>query len=444
MTTTAMPPSLSIDAVRAHVYACVERADAYAGKGVWIRRCTREEIDEQLARLDAMIADGRELPLAGKTLAVKDNIDVADLPTTAACPAYAYTPAVSAHVVQKLCDAGAIVMGKTNLDQFATGLVGTRSPYGACQNFYNPDYIAGGSSSGSAVAVAAGMCDFSLGTDTAGSGRVPAAFNNLVGYKPTCGWISTAGVVPACRTLDCVSIFARTVDEAEAVAAISVDFDPADPFSRRRDEVRSYNPSTLRIGIPDPKQLQFFDDTHAEANFHAAVKRARDAGAEVKTIDFTPFRLAAALLYQGPWLAERLAGIASFFAEKSHELYPATRTIIGGGAGFTAVDAFDSLYRLRELKRQTEPEWAQMDLMLLPTTGTIYKISEIEQNPIHLNTNLGYYTNFVNLLDLSALALPAGFRPDGLPAGVTLIAPAGGDAYLFGAARRLGMLGGAA
>ncbi|MDB5326697.1 MAG: allophanate hydrolase [Phycisphaerales bacterium] len=433
-------PTVNFETVKAHVHEQLGRADTYDGKGVWIHRCSPAEIEAQLTRLSGMMAERRDLPLLGLTMAVKDNIDVAGLPTTAACPAFAYTPQVSAHVVQKLCDAGAIVVGKTNLDQFATGLVGTRSPHGACENFYDHKYISGGSSSGSATAVAAGLADFSLGTDTAGSGRVPAAFNNLFGLKPSLGLLSTAGVVPACRSLDCVSIFATNACTAKKVMKIAEGFDANDIYSRTRAEITTSNPQPLsadfRLGLPDADDLEFFGNTEYEALFIEACRRFDAIGAERTPIDFGPFNECASLLYEGPWVAERLAAISEFYDRHADQMQPATRQIIGAAENITGVDTFRGLYNLAALRRQAAGEWGRMDIMLLPTAGTIYTIDQVNADPIALNRNLGYYTNFVNLLDLCALAIPAGFTSAGMPFGITLIAPAGNEARLFVAAER--------
>jgi allophanate hydrolase len=373
-------------------------------------------------------------PLAGKTFAVKDNIDVAGLPTTAACPEFAYVARETAPAVQRLIDAGAVLVGKTNLDQFATGLVGVRSPYGVPGNAFNADYIPGGSSSGSAVAVATGQVDFSLGTDTAGSGRVPAAFNNLFGLKPTKGLISTRGVVPACRSLDCVSIFSRTAAEARSVLDVMRGFDAADPFSRPASPPPRAMPRSFercRIGVPRASQLEFFGNDEAAALFHAFLSRARDLGGEISEIDFAPFLETARLLYEGPWVAERYAAIREFIERKPEALHPVTRQIIGGATRHRAVEAFQAYYRLQELRRAVAPVWSEIDVLLTPTAGTIYKVSEVEADPVRLNSNLGYYTNFMNLLDLAAVAVPAGFQANGLPFGVTLAAPAFTDEALI-------------
>jgi allophanate hydrolase len=363
-------------------------------------------------------------PLAGKTFAAKDNIDVAGLPTTAACPEFSCIAKETAPAVQRLLDAGATLAGKTNLDQFATGLVGVRSPYGVPKNSINPEYIPGGSSSGSAVAVATGEVDFSLGTDTAGSGRVPAAFNNIVGLKPTRGLISTRGVVPACRSLDCVSIFARTAAEAGRVLDVLRGFDPADPFSRPASPPSRVMPTTFegcRVGVPRRSQLEFFGNTEAPALFRAFVQKL---GAQVVEIDFAPFLETARLLYEGPWVAERYAAIREFIERKPEALHPVTRRIIEGAKRHGAIEAFEAYYRLQELRRQVAPVWNDIDVLVTPTAGTIYRVSEVEADPVRLNSNLGYYTNFMNLLDLAAIAVPAGFQKNGLPFGATIAAPA--------------------
>lgn len=355
-------------------------------------------------------------PLDGLTFAIKDNIDYAGVPTTCACPPSAYTPERHATCVAKLLDAGAVAVGKTNLDQFATGLVGVRSPYGACSSVFHQDYISGGSSSGSAVAVASGQVDFALGTDTAGSGRVPAAFNGIYGLKPTLGAIPTTGLVPACKTLDCVSVFGRSIDVTRRVLEV---FDPRTPDCW---------PSRFRFGYVD-----FVGDPAYAPLYDAAIARATGAGGSPIRIDYAPFREAAELLYSGPWVAERHAAVGQWL----EHMHPVVQQIIGGATKYTAVDAFRARYRLDEIRESTVGTWREVDILLLPTAGWIYKIAEVEANPIELNTRLGYYTNFVNLLNLAALAIPAGTRPDGLPFGVTLIAPAGSDYRLLNLAERL-------
>ncbi|MFT3780747.1 MAG: allophanate hydrolase [Nibricoccus sp.] len=399
----------------------LERLDARGKDPVWISRLSRERVLSAAAASTKLPASAA---LRGLTFAIKDNIDLAGVPTTAACPDFAYTPSTSAPVVQRLLDAGAVPLGKTNLDQFATGLVGVRSPYGVPTNPYGSQYIPGGSSSGSAVAVAAGLCDFSLGTDTAGSGRVPAAFNNLVGLKPTRGLLSTRGVVPACRTLDCVSIFTRTVGDAADVLSVTAAFDPEDPFSRSAVSPVVDESWPPRIGIPRPDQLEFFGNKAAAQLFATAIARWRELGATIVEIDFAPFLAAARLLYEGPWVAERYAAIRSFIESRPGALHPVTRKIIGGAAELTATAAFEATYKLAALRRQSESVWSKVDAILTPTAGTIYTVAEVEADPIRLNSNLGYYTNYLNLLDLCAVAVPAGFLPNKMPWGVTLIAPA--------------------
>jgi allophanate hydrolase len=379
------------------------------------------------------------LPLSGLTFAIKDNIDLAGLPTTAACPAYAYLPAKSAPVVQRLIDAGAIPAGKTNMDQFATGLVGTRSPHGACSSVFDERFISGGSSSGSAVAVASGQVNFALGTDTAGSGRVPAAFNNLVGMKPTRGLLSTSGVVPACRSLDCVTILARTCADASNVFEAARGFDPSDPYSRVPTPGQGAAPwatGPFRFGVPAADQLEFFGDAEAAGLYRKAIADLEALGGTKVEIDFELFRAAADLLYSGPWVAERLAAIGPFLEKHAAEMNPVVRDIIAGARRFTAVDAFLAEYKLCELRRATEVEWARMDVLALPTTGAIYTHEAVAADPVRLNTNLGYYTNFVNLLDLAAIAVPAGFRPNGLPFGISLMGPAFTDRGLLALAGR--------
>ena len=393
---------------------------------VWITRLTRDDVMTRVAALDPAAIDS--LPLYGIPFVIKDNIDLAGTATTAGCPGFAYTPTQSAFVVQRLLDAGAIPLGKTNLDQFATGLVGTRSPYGPCRNSFNADFISGGSSSGSAVAVAAGLASFSLGTDTAGSGRVPAAFNNIVGLKPSNGRLSSRGVVPACRSLDCVSVFALTTEDAGSVLDAAEGYDVVDPYSRKVDD-RGLN--GWRVGVPRREQLQFFGDTDYARLFDAAVRRLESLGGDVTEIDFDPFLEAARLLYEGPWLAERYAAVGSFIDAHPGEVHPITRQIIEAGKRPTAAAAFEGEYTRKRLLRQTEPVWSQVDFVATPTAGTIYRLAELEADPLRLNANLGYYTNFMNLFDLSGVAVPAGFRADGLPFGITLVGPRGADRDLL-------------
>jgi allophanate hydrolase len=397
---------------------------------IWIRRL---QLNEMLAYAQKL--EGKnpvEFPLYGIPFAIKDNIDLADIPTTVACPEYAYTPTKSATVVQKLIDAGAIPVGKTNLDQFATGLVGTRSPYGACQNSFDSDYISGGSSAGSAVSVALGMVSFSLGTDTAGSGRVPAAFNNLVGHKPTCGLLSTQGVIPACRTLDCVSIFALTAQDAASVLECAQGFEEEDAYSRRAVTSASKNwNKNFTFGVPKQSQLAFFGNAETPVLFQQAIKQIEAMGGKAVEIDFAPFLETARLLYEGPWVAERYAAIREFFETRPDAIFPVTKQIIGGATKFSAVDTYNAQYKLKTLQRKAEAVWNDIDMMITPTAGTIYTIAEVNAEPVVCNSNLGYYTNFMNLLDLSATAVPTGFQSNGLPFGITICAPAFKDNQLL-------------
>ena len=439
---SATPRSLAITCLRA-AYAdgtstpaavvedVLARIDGRGEDPVWITRTPEAELRRRADALAALPTEARaKLPLYGIPFAVKDNIDVAGLPTTAACPAFAYAPERSATAVQRLEAAGAICLGKTNLDQFATGLVGVRSPYGVPANPFDAAYVPGGSSSGSAVAVASGLCSFALGTDTAGSGRVPASFNNIVGLKPTRGMIPCTGVVPACRSLDCVSIFALTAADADAVLGVAAGDDPADPFARDGEQVPLRGGCRLRIGVPRPEALRFFGDEAAAALFAAAVQRAAAMGARLVEIDYAPFVETAALLYQGPWVAERLAAIEGFLAEQPDAVWPVTRRIIEGAHNYAAIDAFKAAYRLEALRKATAGVWQDIDAMLLPTAGTIFTLAQLEAEPVQRNTDLGFYTNFVNLLDLCGIALPAGFLPGGLPWGITFLAPAWHDRAL--------------
>jgi allophanate hydrolase len=391
----------------------------------------RDEKDA-VAEAESLAAkEAAELPLLGVPLAIKDNIDVAGLPTTAACPAYSYTPSLDATAVARLRAAGAIVIGKTNLDQFATGLVGVRSPYGIPKNPMRADLIPGGSSSGSAIAVSTGLVPLALGTDTAGSGRVPAMLNNIVGLKPTLGLVSTAGVVPACRTLDCVSVFSLTVDDALAALSAMAGPDGADPFSRNRTLAGlGAFPAKPRLGVPREGQSIFFGDKAQEAAYDAALKRWTALGATLVGFDLEPLYETARLLYEGPWVTERYLVIRNLLASSPDAIHPVTREITIAGSRISAADAFAALYRLQALRRIAERAFAGIDALVLPTTPTVYSTAQVLANPIELNSRLGTYTNFVNLLDLCGLALPASIRPDGVPFGITLLAPAGQDAQL--------------
>ncbi|WFU80984.1 allophanate hydrolase [Bradyrhizobium sp. CIAT3101] len=391
----------------------------------------RDEKDA-IAEVEKLAAkDAASLPLYGVPVAVKDNIDALGFPTTAACPAFSFTPTHDSTAVERLRAAGAIIIGKTNLDQFATGLVGVRSPYGIPKNAIREDLIPGGSSSGSAVAVGAGLVPLSLGTDTAGSGRVPAMLNNIVGLKPSLGMISTAGLVPACRTLDCISVFALTVDDAALALSVMTGPDQADPFSRDRPlGPLTPLPTNVRLGVPRNGQLIFFGDKKSEVAYADALKRWTALGATLVEFDLEPFYETARLLYEGPWVAERYLVIKNLLASAPDSIHPVTREITAAGARLTAAETFSALYRLQGLRKIAERTFANIDALVLPTAPTAYTTAQVLANPIELNSRLGTYTNFVNLLDLCGLAIPAAMRADGIPFGITMLAPAGRDAML--------------
>jgi len=397
----------------------------------------RDESDA-LAEAHQLAEQGRTgLPLYGIPVAVKDNIDTVGLPTTAACPAFSYRPGKDATVVARLRRAGAIIIGKTNLDQFATGLVGTRSPYGVPRNPLDPALIPGGSSSGSAVAVATGIVPVSLGTDTAGSGRMPALLNNIVGLKPSLGLVSNAGLVPACRTLDCISVFALTTDDASAVLSVIAGYDPKDPFSRQRPLSNpGALPAHVRVGVPRPGQRVFYGDKRSADDYSDALYRLARLGAAIEEIDIEPFYEAARLLYEGPWVAERYAVTRSLIASSPESMHPVTREIIMGGARTMAVDAFAAFYQLESLRRIADETFELVDVLALPTAPTVYTVAQVLADPIQLNSRLGTYTNFVNLLDLCGLALPAALHDGGTPFGITLLAPGGQDGLLATIGRR--------
>ena len=418
----------------------IKRLAAAGDDHVWIARSAPDALraraialDEERQKDPAAFA---RLPLFGVPFAVKDNIDVAGFATTAGCPAFAYVPAATAFAVERLLAAGAIIIGKTNLDQFATGLVGTRSPYGVPSNPFDRHYVPGGSSSGSAVAVAKGLVSFALGTDTAGSGRVPAAFNNIVGLKPTIGIVSTAGVVPACRTLDCVSILALTAADAACLIELCAVYDPRDPYARPVQPSRPIGPS-FRFAMPRASDREFFGDSASAASFARTGSALEEIGGTHIEIDFAPFRAAAALLYGGPWLAERFVVVEPLLSRAPEALLPVTREVIAAARQYSASDALMAFYRLAELRREAEALWQEADVLVVPTAGTIYTLDEVAAEPLARNTDLGFYTNFVNLLDLAAVALPAGFCRGGLPFGVSLIGPAFADPALLSLAWRL-------
>jgi len=414
------------------IEAAYDRIERVRDNPIWINLVPRAQA---LARARELARFARESdtcpgPLFGIPFAVKDNIDAAGLPTTAACPAYEYRPGAGAPAVDRILAAGGILIGKTNLDQFATGLVGTRSPYGACRNAFDPRYVSGGSSSGSAVAVALELASFALGTDTAGSGRVPAAFNNIVGLKPTRGLVSTRGVVPACRTLDCVSVFALDCTDALEVLGTIEGYDSDDPYSRRAQTMPAFSATRPIVAVPRISQREFFGDAETGQLYEAAIERVIALGAQVREIDFAPFLEARKLLYEGPWVAERAAALGGFLTDRRDALHAVTRAVVDSASAFSAVDAFEAAYRLEGLRRSAERAWGDADCLLVPAAPTIYTIAEVEAEPIALNARLGLYTNFVNLLDLAAVSVPSGLRSDGLPFGVTLIGRAFSDRAL--------------
>ena len=401
---------------------------ASADRAIWISRLRPEELLAQAKAVEKRHAAGDELPLYGVPFAVKDSIDVAAQPTTAACPSFAFVPEQSSPVVQNLIDAGAIFVGKSNLDQFGCGLGGDRSPYGDCRNAFNRNYVSGGSSSGSAVAVAAGLVSFALGTDTAGSGRVPAGCNNVVGLKPAVGAMSTAGVVPSCPSLDCVSILSLTVEDALAV------FNVARGKALPPHGVGTESNTWTTFATPRDKDCEFFGDDQQAGIFFETIATLEKTGAKRIEVDFAPFREVALMLYEGPWLAERLAAIKSFLDKNTPDVHPVTRTILEGGARFTAVDYFQAHERLKTLQQKCLAVFGQAELFVVPTMPTIPTADAVRADSMGWSRRLGYYTNFANFLQLAALAVPTGFTADGLPAGMTLLGPAGSE-------ERLGELG---
>ena len=423
--------------VRSVVQDIRQKISADNDPAIFIHLLSESELEPYLKNLEGQSPE--TLPLYGIPFAIKDNIDLAGVPTTAACPDYAYTPEESSFVVDLLIKAGAIPIGKTNLDQFATGLVGVRSPYGVPMNPVNPGYIPGGSSSGSAVAVARGYAAFSLGTDTAGSGRVPAAFNELIGLKPSRGLLSNSRVIPACRSLDCVSIFSNTVEDARQIFEIAMAPDPEDSYSREwNGELSQAKQNRIRIGIPKQGDLEFFGNGTYQTRFLAYLAELESReDIELVTIAFAPFVEAAKLLYHGPWIAERDAAVGDFIKAHPESAHPITRKIIESADGLTAADAFRAFYRLQKLKKDADAILKDLDCILTPTTGTHYSVEAVMKDPVETNTRLGYYTNFMNLLDYSAIAIPAGRTEQNLAFGVTLFSRAFQDRTLLDIASRL-------
>ncbi|WP_420568005.1 allophanate hydrolase [Thalassovita sp.] len=397
---------------------------------------------EVLAAANALGDFDPSKPLWGVPFAIKDNIDAAGKPTTAACPAYEYTAEADAFVVDQLLQAGALLIGKTNLDQFATGLVGVRTPYGAPLNSIDPQIVPGGSSGGSGVAVGHGIVSFSLGTDTAGSGRVPAALNNIVGLKPSLGSLSATGLVPACRSLDTISVFALTVEDAYAAFQAAAAYDPADSYARKFDVPDLTSPAAkMTIGIPSPQTIQFFGDTVQQAAFDDTVQTLKSMGYTIEEVDFSPLYAVAEMLYYGAWVAERYVVIEDLLKTNPDAVFPVTRQIISAGESLSAGDAFKGIYRLKELIRQAEPALSGLDMLCVPTIPTFYSVADLEADPVTPNSNFGTYTNFVNLMDMCGIAVPTPARSDGRPGSVTLLAPAGQDATVAALATRIEAMG---
>jgi allophanate hydrolase len=416
------------------------RSEDYLDHNIWIHRLTQEELAPYLGALDNK--DISSTPLWGIPFAIKDNIDLAGIPTTAGCKEFAYTPEASAQVVQQLIDAGAIPVGKTNLDQFATGLNGTRSFHGPCHNSFDASYISGGSSSGSSVSVALGLASFSLGTDTAGSGRVPACFNNLVGVKPSIGLLSSSGLVPACRSLDCISIFAYNTDDANQVLACAEGFDLRDGYSRVNpyaNQSRQYGvrKGSLTVGVIPSDQLQFFGDKNYEVAYQKTLSVLAQAGFDFIEVDYSPFDEAAKLLYEGPWVAERYIAAQPLIDDNPAAIFPVVRDIIAPGGKPPATDLFKAQYRLMDLKQSCLTQMEKIDCLLTPTAGRMFSVEEMLDEPILRNSQLGYYTNFMNLLDMAAVSVPTSFTDEGLPFGITLVGKCFSDRALLSIANRI-------
>ncbi|MFV8819782.1 allophanate hydrolase [Haliea sp. E17] len=425
---------------RALLQQVLAQAAATARHNAWIYLLSEAEFEPYLQALESTPMD--DLPLWGVPFAIKDNIDLAGIPTTAGCPEFSFIPERSAAVVEQLIAAGAIPLGKTNLDQFATGLNGTRSPHGPGRNAFDPDYISGGSSSGSALAVALGLATFSLGTDTAGSGRVPACFNNLVGLKPTKGLLSASGMLPACRSLDCISIFTLNADDANAVLAVAEGEDAADGYSRPNtfaNRARHYGlrSGPLRVGVVPEHQLRFFGDGAYQQAWQQTLERLSADGFELVEIDYAPFDEAALLLYEGPWVSERYLAIESLMQESPEVVNPVVRQIIAQGEAPKATALFRAQYRLEELRGQCMAQMEGLDCLLTPTAGRLFTVEELHAEPVFYNSQLGYYTNFMNLLDMTAVAVPSAFTAAGMPFGISLVGKAFSDRALLSIANRI-------
>ncbi len=410
----------------------LKRCEENNEKNIWI---TPPSIELMQKYIDKLPDDCNNLPLWGVPFAVKDNIDLENVPTTAACPDYSYIPEKSAYVVQKLIEAGAIPIGKTNLDQFATGLVGTRSPYGEVHNSLQPEMISGGSSSGSAVTVALGMAVFSLGTDTAGSGRVPAMLNNLVGLKPSLGSWSTNGVVPACASLDCVTVFANNLDDAKAVNSVAKSFDSECIWSRHYEDKGDTLPQKIYLPKEEPQFFGQFADIY-RAKWNSAVERIEKLG-NVEYIDTSIFSKAAEILYGGTYVAERWADLKDFVEDESNEIFYVTEKILrsGGTGDKTAAELFNDLHKLQKY-RQSAKELLENAVLILPTAGGSFTRDEVRENPVETNNLMGLYTNHCNLLDLCAVAVPENTEDRTYPFGITVFGLAGNESMVMPAAER--------
>jgi len=411
-------------------------ADAIAARGddgTWLSTVPRDQLLAAAEEIENR-PGARTLPLYGVPFGVKDSIDVEGVPTTLSCPDYAYAASMTAPVVRRLLEAGALYVGKTNLDQFATGLNGTRTPYTIPRSVYGGEMISGGSSSGSALAVALGQVPFAVATDTAGSGRVPAALNGVVGFKPSRGLISTVGLVPACKSLDCISVMAGSIDDVDRVFDVMAARDDNDAWSRDRGP--RYDGSPIRVGLPPVDELEFFGDDPMR-NAHLGFREHLTRIATVVDVSLAPFLAAGSLLYQGPWVAERLVEFGAFLAAQPDSIHPVVREILLGGQKYTAVDAFTALQCLAELKALVAPLWGQMDALVVPTIGTTFTVDEVLSAPIDCNTMLGHYTHFGNLLDLSGVAVPLGVTADGRPYSAMLLGAALTDDTVLHLASRI-------